>query len=172
MCVCCVRVCTAVDDEEVTFLFLFFTFSIHTFTAFHNVLLVCTVPHTMQYVLNTKTLSVYSWSLSLMQHLRSDIQSYFLSAYLASGSHSCPRMDFLSFIFSACLSVMGCCDLTPQNAADFGGISTSLYLSTAENYMHNLLPQNGFFLSSQVSDVQFLKKKCTLVKDRCVLQSF
>lgn len=75
-------------------------------------------------------------------------------------------MDFLSFISSACRPVMGCSDLTPQNAADCGGISSSLCLSIAESSANDLLmfaarwiggvSNKGMCCSFQVYDLQIL----------------
>lgn len=72
-------------------------------------------------------------------------------------------MDFLSCVSSACLPVMGCSDLTLQNAADCGGISSSLCLSIAERSANDLLmfasrwmwriSNNGVCCSLQVYDL-------------------
>lgn len=74
-------------------------------------------------------------------------------------------MDFLSCISSACLPVMGCSDLSLQNAADCGGIYSSLCPSIAESSANDLLMfasgwiwriiNKGMCCSSQVYDLQF-----------------
>lgn len=74
-------------------------------------------------------------------------------------------MDFLSCISSACLPVIGCSDLTLQNAADCSGISSSLCLSIAESSANDLLmfawrwicriSNKGMCCSLQVYDLQF-----------------
>lgn len=98
-------------------------------------------------------------------------------------------MDFLSCNSSARLPVMGCSDLTLQNAADCGGISSSLCLSIGGSSANDPLlfaarwiwriSNKGMCCSLRVYDLQFLfnsrlpqlpgqKVRCGPVDECCV----